>query len=745
MARYPSFDDYERKRNWSDGVKRCDELLKKSPKDFQLLIVKWQLLYASRDAQRANAVLDEIVGLQLQNVQQLTSLELVLVEMQQEVFPPISTAGPHMAKIWDGAIKAASTLSQKWDLASLRFDRAVLDNRLTDAQQALIQLKALQPKNRALYMAHAAFTQLISTANDDLQARLAIGLARKAVTEKFDEDPALDCRVPGQIFAAQRSEKDLESIAGKRFADSKQVWDATRKAKPDTQSNGVGTTEVPDPASVPSHVWLAAEIASLKRRFAELIESQAPTTAIQSFAISALKLFRSSITTLSSNARRSPADACFLAISALVRLYEQSSEKQFLLHAAFAAEALLRHDSHIHEARLVLVYLYMRLRLGSIAMRFFDSLSVKEVQYDTVGHVLFTRISLIHPYPMTWSKKGKLDPLRRAGQALAVYSRCETKLTDTVTSVLDHGQAGMIFDLQELRNSLRRSLQRRVTLLELRRIARLTADDALLNAEAAAMGPLVCANWTETQDTRDLDEAFNHGYSVERVLFGEQGTVPGTARILFTLAADVAWSIATENEPMIKDSATLLEQIERLKAGADAASPAASLGMTAEYLAGDVACGLLRLLLSLETETTATSVAELLDVVQATVDKLEIESLCSTSDGLAEHLLDHYADADILRLVIKASQHVSMDARVDAGRLQALQDLAKRLFAKLQQHAAEQQAASRANAVRQTMSENEEIWTALQALGVEDLDKFCEAAAKSAREGWEGVAKIKMI
>ena len=95
-------------------------------------------------------------------------------------------------------------------------------------QQTLIQLKALQPRNRVVYMAHAALTQMLSTSNEDLQGRLALGLARKAVTERYDEDQSLDCRVSGQIFAMQRSKKDLENIKNRPFKDSKQVFDALR-------------------------------------------------------------------------------------------------------------------------------------------------------------------------------------------------------------------------------------------------------------------------------------------------------------------------------------------------------------------------------------------------------------------------------------------------------------------------------------------------------------------------------------
>ncbi|KAK4952118.1 hypothetical protein LTR10_010038 [Elasticomyces elasticus] len=758
MARYPAFKDYEKKRNFHDGIKRCNELLAKSPGDIQLLTTKFRLLHAVYNRDEASRVLDEIATIQPHELQDIIAPEQAVVDSQRNVYPRPSTAGPVVAKMWDTAIKGSITAEQKLDIASVRFERAVLDDRLVDAQQALIQLKAIQPRNRVIYMAHAAFTQLISASNEDLQARLAMGLARKAVKERFDGEKELDCRVPGQIFASQGAEKDLEGVEGGKFGESKHVFDARRKMKGVVgKADGVvAKVEVPEPGTVPTQEWMTAEISSLKRTFTDLIESNAPIEAMRAFATNAIRLLDSSTTTLSANARRSPADICFLAISALVRMFELSSQTRYLLHAAYLAETLLRHNEHIHEARLSLVYLYMRLNLGSLAMKLFDSLSVKEVQHDTVGHVLFTRLSRVHPHATHW---GNMDddtmlPFKRTAHALNVYLRCEEKLAENEASVLSHGQTGMIFDLQELRNALRTSLPRRIMLLEHRQIARLTKGVIGGEEAAEAMGPLALETWIETKDTRDFDAAFNYSYDVERLLHRHGSEeIPGRAWTLFALAADSAWCIATQNSTLVTRPEEILHQIYKLRNNAE--SPAAEgkpQDMTGvEYLAGNVSYYTLTLLTyahPAHMDYMESIGVDQITAVNQAIDDLAIDELMKSSDDLAERLPEHYAYADVFNTLAIVCRFVEIKVPPSlAKQLGQLQARAKRLFAGLQRHTIEQQAAIKQARVRRSMEQDQEVWAALMRMsdGEKTLDGFCEEVASSAKEGWEGMMKLKVL
>lgn len=357
MARYPTFEEYEQRGNFRDGIKRCDDLLKKNPTDVQLLTVKLQLLYATK--QDGGPILDRLLSIQpsIVDLRDLITIEEAVVQSQSDVFPQPKNAGPAMSKLWDNAFRASSAMNHKLDLLSLRFSRAIMDSRIADAQQALIQLKALQPKNRVVYMAHAAMTQLLSTIKDDLQSRLALSLARKAVTERFDDDKALDCRVPGQIFALQKSEKDIESIANRPFQDSKQVHDALQKPR-EQQANGTPSTgNVKDPSNAAPVERLRSEVQELKAQYSKLIETSAPSTAVLAFAGNSIRLYYTATTSLNDDRSRAKDDACFLSISSLVRAFEQTDKLVHLLNASYLAELLLKRNEHIHEARMILVYL----------------------------------------------------------------------------------------------------------------------------------------------------------------------------------------------------------------------------------------------------------------------------------------------------------------------------------------------------------------------------------------------------
>ncbi|CAK4029679.1 hypothetical protein DOTSEDRAFT_180083 [Lecanosticta acicola] len=720
MARYPTFEDYAKKGNFQDGIKRCDDLLKRNPKDTQLLIVKLRLLSAS--GQNGLEILDQLAATQppIQHLAELTDIETAVVESNKDVFPPPSTAGPIVSKLWDAAFKTSNSTEYKLELVSLRFSRAVYDNRLQDAQQTLIAIKAFQPRNRAVYMAHAAYTQLLSSSKDDLQSRLALSLARKAVSENFDEDKALDVRVPGQIFAFQESEKDLESIRDRPFRESQQVYKALKLSEP-VQLNSAPAHQRVDPAKATPREWLTAEVESLKEEFSKLIEANAAAGVLKAFVANAIRLFHTAITSLDLGGRdRGAADACFLAVSGLVKLYVNTRDWNHLLQAAYLSERLLKHNENIHEARLVLVYIYMRLGLGKLAAHIFDSLRVKEVQHDTVGHTLFTRLSITHPF-QTSEPRDWFDPHERTYKALGIYARHEDKLADCEAGVLDHSQTGMVFDLHELRDSLRLSLARRITALEHRRVARLTGKAVAKNT--LNTGPRVVANWTTTKDNRDFNGAFDYGFNVEKALYG---SVESSKTLLHDLAADTAWALSTNHTPLVRDSDKLAEAIQ----SAPSEEPA-----TAQLLAGDVA---LKLLAILPTPSSK----EAFEALAKAIKTLPIESLLQTKDDLAETLTDHYTYVDILRIAMYTCRHIPAATEQEA--VKNLQDLSKSLISSVQNHAKAQATSTATKTIRERMLRDEDLRGSIEKFGEEDLERFCEAVVGAAKEGWDGVLKIKM-
>ena len=746
MARYPTFEEYQARGNYQDGIKRCDDLLKKNPNDVQLLTVKLQLVYAIRGD--GEPVLDQLLSTKppIQDLREIVAIEEAVVDSQTTTYPYPKTAGPAVVKLWDNASKASSSTNYKLDLVSLRFSRAIVNNRLQDAQQALIQLKALQPKNRVFYMAHAAVTQLLSTSKEDLQSRLALSLARKAVTEKFDEDKSLDCRVPGQIFAIQSSAKDLESIAERPFKESKQVYDALRKDKKPKINGTSVTAELKDPSIVLPAEWLLAEVDTLKRQFQELIESSPALESVLSFAANSIRLFYTAANSLTEDRRRVKPDSCFLSISALIRAFGQTNQLSYLLQSAYLAETLLQQDPHVHEARMILVYLYMRLGLGSLALRMWHALSIKEIQHDTVGHTLFTRLSLIHPSAAKVEGKKQIDPLERLSHALTVYSRHEEKLAETEASVLNHGQTGMIFDIEELRNSLRSSLTRRIIHLERLRTSRLLGSP--LKDDLSSAAPKVTADWLNFTDTRDFAATFNYGYNVEKALHSTKGALPGRKWLLYTLAMEQAHLLAagpTSAQTPVVDVESIIEEFEKINLDIDSLTldDNADLGVGmrgSEYLAGDLACQVLRMLVNIPTRPG--EFPNDIAAVERVVKRLNVDALVDRDDVLAETLVEHYLYLDVLRLVIEACDRVKEQESGKGVELNALVETCKGHQKGIVAHAKQQTKAVKPADVREALARDSSVWEGMSLFGEDGVKLFCQSVVESAKESWEGVAKV---
>jgi len=693
MARYPTFEEYQKRGNFAAGIKRCDDLLKRTPTDVQLLTVKLQLSCAAN--QDAEPILQQLLAIQppIADLREIVAIEEAIVESSDDVYPRPRTIGPTASKIWDNAFKASKSTNYKLDLQSLRFSRAIIDDRLVDAQQALIQLKVLQPKNRVFYMAHVAITQLLSESKEDLQSRLALSLARKAVAEKFDNVQSLDCRVPGQIFALQNSKQDIDTIGNRSFKESKQVYQALRKDMA-VEYNGIEAPPqvMPEPRDLSLTDWARSEIEHLKQQFSSLIESSAPSASVQAFTENSIRLFRTMMTQLSESKGREIAEPCFLSISAMVRLFELSGHPHHLLLATFLAEKLLEQDTHIHEARLILVYLYMRLGLGSLAMQFFNSLKVKEIQHEA--------------------------------------------------SVLNNGQTGMILDIHELRQTLRTSVMRRIFVLENRRINRLLECSA--EHDEFRISPRITANWLEVTDSRDLEETFDYGYNIERVLHGFRGTIPGQRWILYSLTAESAWCIASgiqapviDPENIVKELADVALTIEDLHVDGE---PSHSGLSDAECLAGDLALQTLRMLLQLKTESDVLLAA--VEMVHKAVHRLNVSTLVATEQHLCERLQDSYVCFDALRTVQKAAGYAQDRAPDCREQMQHLREVARRECMSVQKYAREQSLRTKPANVRSVLSRGESILMALRLAKESDLDPFCERVASSACDGWKGLASI---
>lgn len=76
MARYPTYDEYKDKPE--KGIKKCDELLKRQPKDISLLTTKLSLLsLLGDDSQQSKTkdVVNQLMACQTRNLDEVVLIE----------------------------------------------------------------------------------------------------------------------------------------------------------------------------------------------------------------------------------------------------------------------------------------------------------------------------------------------------------------------------------------------------------------------------------------------------------------------------------------------------------------------------------------------------------------------------------------------------------------------------------------------------------------------------------------------
>ncbi len=398
---------------------------------------------------------------------------------------------------------------------------------------------------------------------------------------------------------------------------------------------------------------------------------------------------------------------------------------------------------------MILIYLYMRLGLGSLALGLFHSLNIKEIQHDTVGHALFTRLSVTHPHSTKLNKRDTFDPAKRLAQALGVYRRHEEKLAESEASALNHEQTGMLFDLRELRNSLRSSLTRRITYLEHKRLARLLVNTS--GEDAAQMGPRATANWLETTDNRDFAATFDFGYNVEKVLHSHNWILPGRRWILSSLMADTAWCLATGSRPPVDNAGTIprelmtvdLEGIDVNGNEAIASEPHA-----VENVVHNLNEHLMLALYHASTDPSA-SLYNNLVIVESGLEqlKMNINGFDAEADSLTERIQESYLYLDSLRIVIKGCKFIESKASFSFyhSQVKEIQDHAQTYCQSIQKHAKEQMQRIRVDDIKAYMVQDETLADSIKAFGKGSISDFCNSIAASAKEGWEGVTKITPV
>lgn len=217
----------------------------------------------------------------------------------------------------------------------------------------------------------------------------------------------------------------------------------------------------------------------LKLRYCFSLSSGASKEQLKLFACEALALYQNSAKTTFPCP-----EAALVGAIALVRLAfevqsgssSKSRPDQFLLQAIFVLEACRSISKDYYPYSLLLLHLKSLLGLMSLVMKDFQGLNIKNVQWETTGHLLLTRISTTHPHVAGGSASlanVRIEPLRALHAALTMSDNAGDSLSAQIRSGLKNGSYANVIDSVAMRADFENSLSKRIFAQEAIRISRL--------------------------------------------------------------------------------------------------------------------------------------------------------------------------------------------------------------------------------------------------------------------------------
>ena len=176
---------------------------------------------------------------------------------------------------------------------------------------------------------------------------------------------------------------------------------------------------------------------------------------------------------------RHPADdAAILASMALIHV-ANTGLGTALLRSTAILETLLEGSKHNYDALLIQIRLCLRLGLPSLAFEHYVQLSVKNMQQATLSWILYTHISMIHPYPYvhqhsTTEAPPIIDMSEDITGALDWHAIADQTLSEYMIKMLREGQFDMLVDTLALQRSLKMGFSKLLLVSERLRIQNVT-------------------------------------------------------------------------------------------------------------------------------------------------------------------------------------------------------------------------------------------------------------------------------
>lgn len=183
-------------------------------------------------------------------------------------------------------------------------------------------------------------------------------------------------------------------------------------------------------------------------------------------------------------------DAAILSSMCLIKIALQDKEQgndllkskkvSHILQAVLLLEFAWTHSKHNFQISLLLLRLYTYLGCGSLAMRTYQRLGIRQVQLDTLSYTFFDRISTFHPHPFDHLPDGitnNRSPTTDLKQQQKFYAGVARHTSTNVWLSFKHGSYNSILEMRDASDRLQRSISAISCDLECRRISRLLESE----------------------------------------------------------------------------------------------------------------------------------------------------------------------------------------------------------------------------------------------------------------------------
>ncbi|KIW94386.1 uncharacterized protein Z519_04362 [Cladophialophora bantiana CBS 173.52] len=164
-------------------------------------------------------------------------------------------------------------------------------------------------------------------------------------------------------------------------------------------------------------------------------------------------------------------EAALLAVLAILRLGNNESSPSVAIFAAILLQIARSKFEDYYILTILLVQLQSHLGLLSLGMENFVKLSVKNLQWETAGHLILTRISSLHPAP-TAELQQDFEPLLALETGLTVLENADSALVRGIREGLRFNSYSNIYNSVKMRSDIEGSMNKHIYAIEERKIRR---------------------------------------------------------------------------------------------------------------------------------------------------------------------------------------------------------------------------------------------------------------------------------